>query len=119
MEDSRPAAALGHARDVARLASQLAYEAAVLAQLIRGDATDAASVEAAQASIQAARRAFQFDDERVRPTDPDEALAHAIGASRDALDVASEAVRAARLAVDSVAALRARPAVAGFDGTEG
>lgn len=105
MEERAPAIAIRHARDLARTASHLAYEAATLAQIFQDHGAREASLVAAQASIQAAKRAFQVDDAHARGS-PD--LEGALALALETLDDAQEAVQAATLALDAALAYTTR-----------
>ena len=106
--DVEHAAANHAAREVVKAASQLAYEAAALAQLYDSADAHGAGLAAAQASIQAAKRAFALEDEsRARGAEePD--FGHMLRNARESLDDAAEAVSAARVAVDAAIALVGR-----------
>ena len=103
--DVEHASANRAAREVVKAASQLAYEAAALAQLYDSSQSRSAGLAAAQASIQAAKRAFALEDEaRAPPPGAAPDFAHMLRTARDALDDAAEAITAARVAVDAAIA---------------
>lgn len=114
MEERTPIDAIRNARDLARTASHLAYEAATLAQLFQEHGAREASLVAAQASIQAAKRAFQVDDIEARRGASD--LEAALALALETLDDAQEAVQAAKLALDAALAYTTRTRLGGDAG---